>query len=110
MYSKTLIDKLMEVKKYNLQKQVAAELGFSKTHVSEIYSGIKEFTDETATYIAVEVGLEPSQVLLELARARAKTDTTKAVWERLIKEHQNSLQAVSVLGIGLLSQCLSYFA
>ncbi|AEY01823.1 hypothetical protein GU3_10335 [Oceanimonas sp. GK1] len=110
MYSKTLIEKLMKAKKYNLQKQVAAELGFSKAHVSEIYSGQKEFTDETATYIAKVVGLDPSEVLLELAKARAKSESTKAVWERLIREHRNTVQAVAVLGFGLLSQSISYFA
>ncbi|PSJ47840.1 transcriptional regulator [Zobellella endophytica] len=110
MYSKTLINELMKAKKYNLQKQVAAELGLSRPYISEIYSGQREFTDETATYIAKEVGLDPSEVLLELARARAKSDTTKAVWDKLLKEHRNSLHAASVLGFMFLSNGLYYCA
>lgn len=110
MYSKMLIDKLMEVRKYNLQKQIAAELGFSRPYISEIYSGLREFTEETAIYIAREVGIDEQEVLLELAKARAKSDTVKAAWDRLLKEHRSSLHAASVLGFGFLSQCFSYFA
>ena len=110
MYSKALIEAYMRAKKYTQYKQVAVDLEFTTAYIASVNRGHKEFTDETATYIAQQVGLDPSQVLLELARARAKTETTKSVWERLIKEHQSSLQAASMLGIGLLSQCLFYFA
>lgn len=110
MYSKTLITELMRARKYNLQKQVAAELGFSKNHISEINSGIKEFTEETATYIAEAAGLDTGEVLIKLAMAKAKSETTKSAWNRILKEHRNSAQALAVLGLMVLSNSFYYFA
>lgn len=110
MYSKTLIQAYMTAKKYTQYKQMAADLGFTSGYFAEINQGRKEFTEETAAYIAEQAGLDPSEVLLELAKARAKSETTKSVWERLIREHRNTVQAAAVLGFGLLSQSISYFA
>ncbi|WP_019933629.1 hypothetical protein, partial [Oceanimonas smirnovii] len=90
--------------------QMASDLGFTTAHLASINQGHKEFTDETAAYIAQVVGLDTSEVLLELAKARAKSETTKAAWERLIREHRSTVQAAAVLGFGLLSQSVSYFA
>lgn len=110
MYSKTLIDAYMKAKKYKQYKQMASDLGFTTAHLASINQGHKEFTEETATYIAKQAGLDPKEVLLELAKAKAKSENTKAVWEQLIREHRNTVQALAVLGFGLLSQSISYFA
>ncbi|WP_445398655.1 DUF3693 domain-containing protein [Zobellella sp. An-6] len=110
MYSKTLIDAYMKAKNYIQYKQVAADLGFTTAYIAEINQGHKEFTEETALYIAKEVGLDEQEVILRIAREKAKSETTKAAWDKLLKKYQNSLQAASVLGFMLFSQCFSYFA
>ena len=110
MYSKALIAAYMKAKNYIQYKQVAADLGFTTAYIAEINQGRKEFTEETAVYIAEQSGLDTNEVLIRLAQAKAKSETTKSAWERLLKRYGSSLQAVSVLGIGLLSQCLFYFA
>lgn len=110
MYSKTLIDRYMSAKKYSQYKQVAADLGFTTAYIASINNGHKEFTEETAVYIAHEVGLDPQEVLLKLAQARAKTETTKKTWGDVIKKYANSLQAAPLLVLALLSNGFSYFA
>ncbi|WP_107852546.1 hypothetical protein [Oceanimonas marisflavi] len=92
MYSKTLIEAYMKAKKYTQYKQMAADLGFTTAYVASVNRGHKEFTEETATYIAQQAGLDTSEVLLELAKSRAKSDTTRAIWEQLLREYRKALR------------------
>ena len=98
MYSKELINAYMSVKKYTQYKQMAADLNFTGSYIAAVNLGQKEFTEETATYIAKEAGLDISEVLIKLSMAKAKTETTKNAWSKVLNEHQNSMKAASTLG------------
>lgn len=100
MNSKDLIELYMKTKNYSQQKQMAADLGIGKSYMSEIYMGRKEFTDKTAIYIALECDLDPEEVLINLAAARAHTETEKNVWKNLAKKYSAELRGA--LGAALL--------
>lgn len=110
MYSKKLINEYMKAKNYSQYKQVAADLHFTTAYIAEINKGRKEFTEETATYIAEAAGLDTSEVLIKLAMAKAKSETTKNAWVKILKEHQSGVQAMAVLGLMVLSNGFYYFA
>ncbi|MCE2597231.1 hypothetical protein K6Y31_20875 [Motilimonas cestriensis] len=104
MYSKQLIDKYKAVKKLNTDSEVAKSMNFSKTHISEIKRGVREFTDETAIYIAKECGLDVDLVLVTLAMERAKTKESKSAWQHLVKkfsEQRYAVQSLFVAGFAL---------
>ena len=103
MYSKQLIDLYMSVKNYTQQKQMAADIKMSQSFLSDIYNGRREFTDETGIYIAIECGLDPAEVVLKLAAARAKTPQAKNVWMDAVKRYCTGSEAAACAGLMLLA-------
>lgn len=79
MYSKELIKLYMTRKNYSQQKQMAADLKISSSYLSDISNSRREFTDETGIYIAIECELDPKEVVMRLAEARAKSPEAKNV-------------------------------
>ena len=102
MYSKTLLDEFLKVKKFTQYKQAAAELGFSTAYIAKINTGREEFTEETAIYIAVECELDPKEVIMKLAEARAKTPQAKSVWASVLKEYCTGAEAAACAGLALI--------
>jgi transcriptional regulator with XRE-family HTH domain len=98
--SKTLIDEYMRVKNYTQYKQMAADIGISTPYLAEINLGRKEFTDKTAIYIAKECGLDPEEVVINLAVIRARDEDEKNVWKNLAKKYSAELRGA--LGAALL--------
>lgn len=103
MYSKELIEMYMTRKNYAQQKQMAADLRISSSYLSDINNGRREFTDETAIYIALECGLDPQEVVMKLAEARAKTPEAKNVWAQVLKRYCAGAEAA--VCAGLLALC-----
>ncbi|HAU4875743.1 TPA: helix-turn-helix domain-containing protein [Aeromonas hydrophila] len=93
MDSKTLLAAYMRAKNMTQLKEVAEELGFSGPYVSEIKNGIKQFTDETAKFLAEEAGLDPYEVIISLNAVRAKTPEMKATWYDILKKYCASTEA-----------------
>lgn len=103
MYSKTLLDQLMKTRNYEQYKQAAAELEFTTGYIAMINRGQKEFSDETGIYIANECGLDPQEVVLKLAEARAKTPRARSVWAEAVKSYCSGAKAASWAGLGLFA-------
>ena len=107
MYSKELIELYMKVKNYTQQKQMAQDIKMSQSFLSDIYTGRREFTDETGIWIAIECGLDPKEVVLKLAEARAKTPAAKNVWAEAVKNYCAGAKAASCAGLAVLAALLA---
>ena len=99
MDSRTLIKAYMNAKNYDQYKQMAADLNLSQSHLAEINRGKKEFVDETAIYIAGECGLDPEEVVMSLAAARARTPHAKDVWAKVLKRYCAGAEAAVCAGL-----------
>ena len=99
MYSKELIELYMKRKNYAQKKQMAADLQISTSYLSDINNGRREFTDETAICIAVECELDPQEVVMRLAEARAKTPEAKNVWTQVLKRYCAGAEAAVCAGL-----------
>ena len=99
MDSRTLIKAYMNAKNYDQYKQMAADLNLSQSHLAEIKRGKKEFVDETAIYIASECGLDPEEVVMSLAAARARTPHAKDVWAKVLKRYCAGAEAAVCAGL-----------
>ena len=103
MYSKELIERYMSAKNYTQQKQMAADMKISPSYLSDIYRGKRNFTEESALYIAIECELDPREVIMKLAEDRAKTPEAKSVWASVLKEYCAGAKAASCAGLGLFA-------
>jgi len=103
MYSKTLIDTYMRERKLSQYKQAATELGISKSYLSDICNDRNQLTDEQGIFIATECNLDPAEVLLKLAEARAKTPKAKSIWAAAVKNYCTGAKAASCAGLGLIA-------
>lgn len=103
MDSRTLIKEYMTAKNYDQYKQMAADLKLSQSHLAEINTGKKEFIDETAIYIALECGLDPEEVVMNLAAARARTPQAKSVWSQVLKRYCAGREAASCAGLSAIA-------
>jgi transcriptional regulator with XRE-family HTH domain len=103
MYSKELIEMYLKLKNYSQQKQMAQDINMSQSFLSDIYNGRREFTDETAIYIAIECGLDPQEVVMKLAAARARTPQAKSVWAQVLKTYCAGDRAASCAGLSAIA-------
>jgi plasmid maintenance system antidote protein VapI len=103
MYSKTLLDEYLKAKKFTQYKQAAAELGFSTAYIAKVNTGREEFTEETAVCIAVQCGMDPQEVVMRLAEARAKTPEVKSVWVQVLKRYCAGREAASCAGLSAIA-------
>lgn len=103
MYSKELLELYMSVKNYTQQKQVAADLKISKSYISQLWLGQVQLTDEMGIFIAIECELDPAEVVLKLAEARAKTPQTKNAWAEAVKRYCAGAEAAVCAGLGVFA-------
>ncbi|MDM5140666.1 helix-turn-helix domain-containing protein [Aeromonas bestiarum] len=87
MDSKTLIQAYMRAKKFSQYQQVAAELGFTKSHISSLTTGKMQLTDATAKKLAEEIGLDVQEVLLSLAAVRETDPELKKAWYEILAKY-----------------------
>jgi len=102
MDSKTLMDAYMRAKNYTKYSEVCQDLGFSSAHIADINQGRKQFTDETAIFLAEGAGLDPLEVIISLQAVRAKTPETKAAWYDALKKYCASTGTALALGLMML--------
>lgn len=73
---------------------LAARLGVTRSGISQYQSGRNQMGDETAVRVAEILGIDPAQVLLNLAMERARTPETQAVWSGLMNKLQASFESL----------------
>lgn len=98
MDSKTLLDAYMRAKNLTQYKDAAEALGFSSQYISQIMKGNLQVTDETAIFIAKEIGIDPAEVMISLHAVRAKSDEAKKEWYDILKKYCGASAAALVLG------------
>lgn len=99
MDSKTLMAAYMRAKNYTKFSEVCQDLGFSSAYIADINHGRKQFTDETAIFLAEGAGLDPLEVMISLQAVRAKTPVAKAAWYDALKKYCASAGAALAVGI-----------
>ncbi|MGE6110035.1 helix-turn-helix domain-containing protein [Aeromonas sobria] len=87
MNSKTLIEAYMRAKKYTQFQEVAADLGFTQSHISRFTKGKAQLTDATAKKIAEEIGLDVQEVLISLAAVREEDPELKRAWYDILAKY-----------------------
>ena len=103
MYSKELIQVYLEKKNYTQHKQVAADLQISKGYMSDLWREKVQMTDEQGIFMAIECGLDPAEVLLKLAQARAKTPQEQSIWASAVKRYCVGAEAAACAGLAVLA-------
>jgi transcriptional regulator with XRE-family HTH domain len=103
MYSKELIQLYLEKKNYTQHKQLAADMEISKGYMSDLWREKVQLTDEQGVFIAIACEIDPAEVLLKLAEARAKTPQTKTAWSEAVKRFCAGREAASCAGFGVLA-------
>ena len=101
MDSKTLIQAYMRAKKFSQYQQVAAELGFTKSHISSLTTGKMQLTDVTAKKIAEEIGLDVQEVLLSLAAVRETNPELKQAWYNILAKYTKGTGAAVALAVAV---------
>ena len=81
----------MRAKKFSQYQQVAAELGFTKSHISSLTTGKMQLTDATAKKIAQEIGLDVQEVLISLAAVRATDPELKQAWYDILAKYSKGV-------------------
>lgn len=99
MDSKTLMEAYMRAKNYTKYSEVCQDLGFSSAHIADINQGRKQFTDETAIFLAEGAGLDPLEVMISLQAVRAKTPVAKAAWYDALKKYCASTGTALAVGL-----------
>lgn len=101
MDSKALIQAYMRTKKLTQYQQVAAELGFTKSHISSLTTGKVQLTDATAKKIAEEIGLDVEEVLLSLAAVRETDPEIKQAWYNILARYSKSTGTAVALAVAM---------
>lgn len=87
MDSKTLIEAYMRAKKYTQFQEVAADLGFTQSHISRLTKGKAQLTDATAKKIAEEIGLDAKEIMISLAAVREENPELKQAWYEILSNY-----------------------
>lgn len=101
MDSKALIQAYMRAKNFSQYQQVAAELGFTKSHISSLTTGKMQLTDATAKKIAQEIGLDVSEVLISLAAVRATDPELKKAWYEILAKYSKGAGTAVALAVAV---------
>lgn len=101
MDSKALIQAYMRTKKLTQYQQVAAELGFTKSHISSLTTGKVQLTDATAKKIAEEIGLDVEEVLLSLAAVRETDPEIKQAWYNILAKYTKGTGTAVALAVAM---------
>ncbi|QCG48205.1 helix-turn-helix domain-containing protein [Aeromonas schubertii] len=102
MDSKALIQAYMRAKKFSQYQQVAAELGFTKSHISSLTTGKVQLTDATAKKLAEEIGLDVEEVLINLAAVRETDPELKKAWYSILTKYSKATSAALTLAVAVL--------
>ncbi|WP_429018398.1 DUF3693 domain-containing protein [Aeromonas allosaccharophila] len=102
MDSKALIQAYMRAKNLTQYQQVAAELGFTKSHISSLTTGKVQLTDATAKKIAEEIGLDVQEVLLSLAAVRETNPEIKQAWYNILAKYTKGTGTAVALAVAML--------
>lgn len=104
MFAYSIIEAYMKAKNYTQAKQAAADLGFDASMISNIKRGAKKLPEESAIYMAERCGMDVDEVMLKLRAEQAKSESEKAVWERILKKYKHGMNPTISLTIsGLLA-------
>lgn len=101
MDSKTLIEAYMRAKKYTQFQEVAADLGFTQSHISRFTKGKAQLTDATAKKIAEEIGLDVKEVMLSLAAVREENPELKQAWYDILAKYTKGTGAAVALAVAV---------
>ncbi|MCF5838654.1 DUF3693 domain-containing protein, partial [Aeromonas veronii] len=101
MDSKALIQAYMRAKNLTQYQQVAAELGFTKSHISSLTTGKVQLTDATAKKIAEEIGLDVEEVLLSLAAVRETNPEIKQAWYNILAKYTKGTGTAVALAVAM---------
>jgi plasmid maintenance system antidote protein VapI len=77
--------------------KMASILGISKQSVSRYVNGQHQMNDEITTKMAIELGLDPVKVYIEVQTEMAKSLESRQIWQR-ISELSNTAAIVAVVG------------
>ncbi|MFM5103931.1 helix-turn-helix domain-containing protein [Aeromonas veronii] len=101
MDSKTLIEAYMRAKKYTQFQEVAADLGFTQSHISRLTKGKAQLTDATAKKIAEEIGLDPKEIMISLAAVREENPELKQAWYEILARYSKSTGTAVALAVAM---------
>ncbi|HHQ4533295.1 TPA: helix-turn-helix domain-containing protein [Aeromonas veronii] len=99
MDSKSLIEAYMRAKKFTQFQEVAADLGFTQSHISRFTRGKAQLTDATAKKIAEAVGLDVKEVMLSLAAAREEDPELKRAWYDILAKYTKGTGTAVALAV-----------
>lgn len=102
MDSKALIQAYMRAKKFTQFQQVAAELGFTKSHISSLTTGKMQLTDATAKKLAEEIGLDVKEVLINLHAVRETDPELKRAWYDILAQYTKASSTAVALAMAVL--------
>lgn len=102
MDSKALIQAYMRAKKFTQFQQVAAELGFTKSHISSLTTGKMQLTDATAKKLAEEIGLDVKEVLINLHAVRETDPELKRAWYDILAKYTKASSTAVALAMAVL--------
>ena len=103
MDSITLMEAYMRAKNYTKYSEVCQDLGFSSAYVAEIKNGRKQFTDETAKFLAEGAGLDPFEVIISMNAVRAKSPEMKETWYGILKKYCANTGAALAVGCVMMT-------
>ena len=101
MDSKTLIEAYMRAKKYTQFQEVAADLGFTQSHISRLTKGKAQLTDATAKKIAEEIGLDPKEIMISLAAVREENPELKQAWYDILAKYSKGASTAVALAVAM---------
>ncbi|MFM5861625.1 helix-turn-helix domain-containing protein [Aeromonas veronii] len=101
MDSKSLIEAYMRAKKFTQFQEVAADLGFTQSHISRFTRGKAQLTDATAKKIAEAVGLDVKEVMLSLAAAREEDPELKRAWYDILAKYTKGTGTAVALAVAM---------
>lgn len=102
MDSKALIQAYMRAKKFTQYQEVAAELGFTKSHISSLTTGKVQLTDATAKKLAEEIGLDVKEVLINLHAVRETNPELKRAWYDILAKYTKASSTAVTLAMAVL--------
>jgi len=108
MFSYELIQTYMRAKNYTQTKQAAIDLGFSDAYLSNVKTGKKKLSEESAIYIAKRCEMDVEETLIKLQIEKAKTEAEKSAWTTLLEKFTHGIKSTNTITfIGLLTLCPS---
>lgn len=90
-----------KAKKGRSAAKLAADIGVSKSLLTDVIKGEKPCPEWVAAKLAEEAGVNPVVVVFENLKTKAKNEEQRGLWERLILQTARALTIA--VAVGLLS-------